>query len=152
MGQDIARAGSDAAGSGSAPVFATTGTAAGRVHFLGYIPHAELYKYLRVSDIFIRPSLSEGFGNSFIEAMAADLPVIATSVGGIPDFLEDKVTGIFCETEDPKSIADAVQKLLANPILRDAIVLNAHRMVAERYSWSLVAREMREKVFEKALG
>jgi glycosyltransferase involved in cell wall biosynthesis len=126
--------------------------ASDRVRFLGFIPHADLYKYLRVSDIFIRPSLSEGFGNSFVEAMAADLPVIATPVGGIPDFLEDKVTGVFCEPENPQSIARAVEKILSNLILRDSIIGNAHRMVAERYDWSLIAREMREKVFERVFS
>jgi len=58
-----------------------------RVRFLGHIPHTKLPRYLHGSDIFCRPSLSEGMGSSFIEAMAAGLPVIATPVGGIPDFL-----------------------------------------------------------------
>ena len=58
-----------------------------RVRFLGQINHSEMPKYLKVSDIFIRPSLSEGFGISFIEAMAAGIPVIATQEGGIADFL-----------------------------------------------------------------
>jgi glycosyltransferase involved in cell wall biosynthesis len=60
-----------------------------RVQFLGLIDHQEMPKYLRVSDIFIRPSRSEGMGNSFVEAMAAGLPVIATQDGGIADFLFD---------------------------------------------------------------
>ena len=58
-----------------------------RVSFLGMVDHKEMPKYLKVSDIFIRPSLSEGFGNSFIEAMASEIPVIATQEGGIADFL-----------------------------------------------------------------
>ena len=58
-----------------------------RIKFLGYIPHEELPRYLHAADVFVRPSLSEGMGSSFIEAMAAGLPVIATPVGGIPDFL-----------------------------------------------------------------
>src|SRR3989344_767164 len=62
---------------------------ADRIQFLGQILHTEMPKYLKVSDIFIRPSRSEGLGNSFLEAMAAGLPVIATPVGGIPDFLFD---------------------------------------------------------------
>jgi glycosyltransferase involved in cell wall biosynthesis len=50
-----------------------------RVIFLGFVKHEDMPKYLHVSDIFIRPSLSEGFGNSYIEAMAAGIPVIALS-------------------------------------------------------------------------
>lgn len=66
-----------------------------RVFFQGFIPHKDLPKYLKVSDIFIRPSISEGLGNSFLEAMAIGIPVIGTPVGGIPDFLTDGETGIF---------------------------------------------------------
>ena len=58
-----------------------------RVKFLGFVPHEKLPPYLWASDIFVRPSLSEGMGNSFIEAMAAGLPVVGTPVGGITDFL-----------------------------------------------------------------
>src|SRR3989344_3079733 len=58
----------------------------GRVKFLGHIDHADMPKYLKVADIFIRPSRSEGMGNSFIEAMAVGHPVIATQEGGIADF------------------------------------------------------------------
>jgi glycosyltransferase involved in cell wall biosynthesis len=61
-----------------------------RVIFLGNVSHDRLPKYLAVSDVFCRPSISEGLGNVFLEAMAAKVPVIATSVGGIPDFLEDR--------------------------------------------------------------
>ncbi|MBT3283024.1 glycosyltransferase family 4 protein, partial [bacterium] len=58
-----------------------------RVLFVGHIEHGELPKYLHISDVFVRPSLSEGLGISFIEAMAAGVPVVATEVGGITDFL-----------------------------------------------------------------
>ncbi len=58
-----------------------------RIRFVGYIPHEQLPSYLHAADIFCRPSLSEGMGISFVEAMAAGLPVVATPVGGIPDFL-----------------------------------------------------------------
>src|SRR6185369_532215 len=83
-----------------------------RVKFLGFIKHSDMPIYLHISDIFIRPSLSEGFGNSYIEAMAAGIPVIATPVGGIPDFLRDGETGLFCEVKNPKSIAQKVEKLI----------------------------------------
>jgi glycosyltransferase involved in cell wall biosynthesis len=59
----------------------------GRVAFLGYIAHEKLPEYLHASDIFVRASRSEGLGISFLEAMAAGVPVVATPVGGIPDFL-----------------------------------------------------------------
>ncbi|MEN9614478.1 MAG: hypothetical protein RLZZ347_785 [Candidatus Parcubacteria bacterium] len=114
-----------------------------RVVFVGFVEHANLPPHLHMSDIFIRPSLSEGMGNSFIEAMTSGLPVIATPVGGIPDFLTDRETGIFCEPHDPKSIADAVTTLLFGPQLRATIIENAQKMVVEKYDWNLVAEEMK---------
>ena len=100
-----------------------------RVQFLGFIPHSEMPAYLDMSDIFIRPSLSEGFGNSFIEAMAAGIPVIATPVGGIVDFLRDGETGLFCEVKNPKSIAQKVEKLIKDRESREYIVRQAKKMV-----------------------
>ncbi len=121
-----------------------------RVQFVGEVSHHELPPYLWASDIFIRPSLSEGFGISFIEAMAAGLPVIATQVGGIVDFLKDKETGLFCKTNDPKSIADAVLLLDEQPAHREAIIAGALRIVKEKYDWNTIASKMRE-VFASVL-
>lgn len=119
----------------------------GRVEMLGFVDQEKIPEYLHNADIFIRPSLSEGMGNSFIEAMAAGLPVIATPVGGIVDFLHEGETGLFCEVKNPKSIAEQVKKLIDNPELKNELVETAGRMVKEKYDWDLVARNMRERVF-----
>lgn len=119
-----------------------------RVHFLGYVPHKEMPAYLQASDIFIRPSLSEGFGNSFIEAMASDIPVLATEVGGIVDFIEHKKTGLFVGVKDPQDIALKIEMLLKDAELREEIVENARGMVREKYDWNIVSEEMK-KVFDK---
>lgn len=118
-----------------------------RVSFLGFIPNKELPAYLHQSDIFIRPSLSEGFGISFVEAMAAGLPVIATPVGGIVDFLVEGRTGLFCEVKNPKSIAEQVELLINDEKLYRRIIINAYTMVKEKYTWDIVAKEMKEKIF-----
>lgn len=118
-----------------------------RVIFLGFMPHAQMARYVRAADVFIRPSLSEGLGNSFLEAMAADVPVIATPVGGIPDFLTDGETGFFCEPNDPESIAQKVEKLIKDPESRDYVVHNAKKMVLEKYAWEGVARRMEGMFF-----
>jgi glycosyltransferase involved in cell wall biosynthesis len=116
---------------------------ADRVRYMGYVPHAEMSEYLSVSDIFIRPSLSEGFGNSFIEAMAAKVPVIATPVGGIVDFLRDGETGILCEVHNPKNIAQKVEKIMKDANSRESIIQNAYMMVQKEYDWNLVAQKMK---------
>jgi glycosyltransferase involved in cell wall biosynthesis len=120
-----------------------------RVRFLGFVSHTDMPKYLKISDVFIRPSISEGFGNSFFEAMAAGLPVIATPVGGIVDFLKNKETGLFCEVNNPEDIARKVQIYLRDRNLRDEIVDNAMHMVLDKYDWSTVVRDMKEKVWSR---
>jgi glycosyltransferase involved in cell wall biosynthesis len=115
-----------------------------RVQLLGYVAHAEMPKYLHVSDIFIRPSLSEGFGNSFVEAMAAGIPVIATPVGGIVDFLIDGETGLFCEVKNPRSIAQKVEKLIKDKESREYIIKNARKMAEEKYEWNIIAKQIKE--------
>lgn len=127
-----------------------------RVQFLGQVLHEDMPKYLKVSDIFIRPSRSEGLGNSFLEAMAAGLPVIATPVGGIPDFIFDpdqdpdkEPTGLFASINDPASIARQVERLIANPALRNRLFINGRTLVAEKYDWRLIAKNMKERVFDK---
>ena len=119
-----------------------------RVQFLGFVSHADMPKYLKACDIFIRPSISEGFGNSFIEAMAAGLPVIATSVGGIVDFLKHKETGLFCEVKNPEDIARKVEMYVHDVNLRNEIIDNALHMVLDHYDWKLVSKDMKEKVFD----
>lgn len=125
-----------------------------RVFFLGQIGHEDLPKYLKISDIFIRPSLSEGLGNSFLEAMAAGLPVIATPVGGIVDFLRDpsagsgQATGLFCKVRDPESIAEKIKVYLENKELAEKIKMNAKELVIKNYNWNLIAEKMKN-IFNK---
>ena len=102
-----------------------------RVKFIGFVEHKDLPKYLKISDIFIRPSLSEGLGNSFIEAMAAGIPVIGTPVGGIPDFVIDGKTGFYARLKSPKSIAEVVQNIMYNSRLRQDVVANARELVSK---------------------
>lgn len=121
-----------------------------RVIFLNQLEHGQMVKYLKISDIFVRPSLSEGLGNSFLEAMAAGLPVIATPVGGIVDFLRDPLmhpgqpaTGLFCEVKNPQSIAEKVKIYLTDENLAAWIKNNAREMITNNYDWNLVADKMK---------
>ncbi|MBM3281236.1 MAG: glycosyltransferase [Candidatus Harrisonbacteria bacterium] len=120
-----------------------------RVHFFGSCSHTHLPAVLSATDIFIRPSLSEGLGNSFLEAMACSLPVIGTKVGGIPDFLEDGKTGFFCLPENPESIKDTVLKIInSNPARLTEIKKSAKDLVIKKYNWRLISSGMKN-LFEK---
>lgn len=122
-----------------------------RIHFHPYVPLAEIPAHLKACDIFIRPSRSEGMGNSFIEAMAAGLPVIATQEGGIADFLFDakrnpdkETTGWAVDRDSPEQIAEAVRDILANPEQAERVRAAAKKMVIEKYDWNLIASQMKE--------
>jgi len=114
-----------------------------RVLFVGNVPNDRVPEYLAISDVFVRPSLSEGLGNSFLEAMAAGVPVIGTNVGGIPDFLKDGETGLFCEVRNPESIAKKVKIILDDKNLRQKLIANAKKLVAEKYDWGLIAEKIK---------
>jgi glycosyltransferase involved in cell wall biosynthesis len=131
---------------------------ADRVIFKGFIDHAVMPQYLKACDIFIRPSRSEGMGNSFVEAMAAELPVIATQAGGIADFLFDATrnpdqaaTGWAVDVDAPKQIAAAVEAIMADPPTTKNTVANAKAMALSEYDWDLVAQDMQTKVFSQVL-
>jgi glycosyltransferase involved in cell wall biosynthesis len=126
-----------------------------RVRFFGMIDNRNLPAYLHASDIFVRPSRSEGMGISFIEAFAAGRPVIATQEGGIADFLFDATrnpatpsTGWAVDVDSPQQIADAVIDIVGNPEKTLQVIENARRLAEAGYDWSTIARAMRNKVFE----
>lgn len=81
-------------------------------HFLGF--RDDVYSLLNIFDIFVLPSISEGLPNVILEAMACSKPVVATSVGGIPEAVVDGVTGFLVPARSPKSMAQAIIKLLEN--------------------------------------
>jgi len=121
-----------------------------KVVFIGQINRSDLPKYLKISDVFVRPSLSEGLGNAFLEAMAASVPVVGTPVGGIPDFLKDEETGLFCKVGNPEDIAQKIEKLVFDDALKKKIVENALKMVKEKYDWDKIALQFASLYLESS--
>lgn len=120
-----------------------------RTRFMGQIGHEEMPLALKACNLFIRPSRSEGMGNSFIEAMAAGLPVIATQEGGIADFLFDAkrnpgkgATGWAVDKDAPSQIVTAVGDILAHPETVADVVARAKAMALKDYGWDLLAKRM----------
>ena len=127
-----------------------------RVIFTGQIERSEVTKYRFAGDIFVGPSRSEGLGNAFLSAMACRLPVIATQVGGIADFLFDAkrnpekgTTGWAVDPESHEQIAEAVRDILAHPEKVRDVTERAREMVVAEYDWDIVAKRMQCEVFEK---
>lgn len=122
-----------------------------RVTFLGHVLHEKVGELVASADVYARTPLSEGFGIVFLEAMAAGVPVVATPVGGIPDFLEDGVTGVFARAGDPDSIAQALSKILSDETLRLSLIKNGAERIATTYNWDTIARRVNEEVFASAV-
>jgi len=89
--------------------------------------------WLSVADLFLLPSAQESFGLAALEAMACEVPVIASKVGGLPEIIEDGVTGFVCPPEDVEAMADRAIELLSDPSRRAAMGRAGAEMVRTRY-------------------
>lgn len=118
--------------------------------FVGQIAHQQLPKYLQLSDIFVRPARSEGLGNAFLEAMAAGLPIIGTSVGGITDFLKDKQTGLVAAVNNPPDLAQKISTLLTDLNLVKQLSQAGQSLVKEKYDWQIIALRIK-KIFQQLI-
>src|SRR5215210_7940631 len=87
------------------------------VTFLGWVPNTDLPPYYRAAAVSVIPSLEEGFGIPAAEAMGCEVAVVASDAGGLPEVVEDGVTGLVVPRGDSKALAKAIASLLANPEL-----------------------------------
>lgn len=123
------------------------------VRFLGPLDRAAVAQAMTSSDLFVGPSVvdasgdTEGQGVVFIEAMACGLPVVATTVGGIPDVVEHRVTGVLVAPRDATALADAVTDLLRDPDGRQRMGERG-RLTAEHYAWPAIARRFEAVILE----
>ena len=131
-----------------------SGVASDRIHFVGFVPFKDISCYLKIADVFVRLSRSEGFGNSFIEAMAVGLPVVATNVGGIIDFVKDpntvgmeNATGLLVPPEKPQLAAKAITRILEDDKVRNYLKENGKK-IAKEYDWNIIAPRM-QAIFEE---
>lgn len=99
--------------------------------FIGAIPHNEVLEHMARAWITIFPTRSEAFGLVNIESMSVGTPVIASRVGGIPEVIRDGVDGILVPPDDPKAIAEAVQRLLADDDLHKQMSNSCHQRFLE---------------------
>ncbi|WP_375493140.1 glycosyltransferase family 4 protein [uncultured Jatrophihabitans sp.] len=88
--------------------------AAGRIELVGPLPHAELAQRMRASTAFVLPSRAEALGLVVLEAMAAGTPVVAAAVGGVPEIVQDGVTGMLFRPDDAGDLATALTRLFAD--------------------------------------
>jgi glycosyltransferase involved in cell wall biosynthesis len=103
-----------------------------------HIDHAALPAIYHQHSFFVAPSRVEAQGVAMCEAMACGLPVIATTVGGIPEFVRDGVDGFLVEPEKPAALINAVADLLSDPERFSAFSRNARQSILEKCSESVI--------------
>ncbi|HVW09983.1 MAG TPA: glycosyltransferase family 4 protein [Bryobacteraceae bacterium] len=87
-----------------------------------------------LADVFVLSSLSEGSPNVLLEAMAAGTPIVSTSVGGVPEMIENGWSGLLVPRANPAALASAIERMLADPAMAEACTRNAAAVVRERFS------------------
>ncbi len=105
--------------------------------FTGYIPPAEIPFYHNMLTISVFPSLSESesFGVSVVEAMACEKPVVVSNIGGLPEVVDDGVTGFIVPPGNAKKLAEAIEKLVKDGQLRISLGKSGRERVQKLYDW-----------------
>jgi glycosyltransferase involved in cell wall biosynthesis len=116
----------------------------GRINFTGFIPDSELVALMRSADVLVVPSVYEPFGIVALEGMAAEVPVVASQVGGLAEVVEHDRTGVYVYMRNPDSIAWGVDRVLSNSGHAAWLVKNGKEAVQKVYSWEAVAKKTTE--------
>jgi len=105
------------------------------VRFLGSRPHSDVEILYTLADVVVHPAVwPEPFSRVPLEAAAAGKAVVGTRVGGTPEAVEDKVTGLLVERNDGPALADAIVRLLTDGSLREALGRNAREFIGRKFA------------------
>ena len=118
------------------------------VKLLGPLSPDKVGLELAGADIYLSSSLSEGISNAVLEAMAIGLPVISTNVGGMPEVVEDGITGLLVGPYAPEQIADAIKRYIAQPNMRNTCINRARERVETDYSFERLVQVFDESYME----
>ncbi|MGZ8687768.1 MAG: glycosyltransferase family 4 protein [Gaiellaceae bacterium] len=102
---------------------------------VGFVPHEELGPYYERAAVVVVPSRREGYGVAAREGMAYGRPVVATAVGGLPDAIEDGVTGLLVPPGDPRALRAALERLLGDAKLRASLGAVAREHAQVSFAW-----------------
>ncbi len=106
----------------------------------GFVDHEKLKVWLRGATLLALPSLEDNCPMVVLEAAAANVPVVAANVGGVPDLIEDGKTGLLCDPLNAASMGSVVEKILSQPQFARALAVEANRLAQERFHPLVIAR------------
>lgn len=113
-----------------------------RVRFVGPVSNTRVADYYRDADVLVNPSFSEAFGMSLVEAMACQVPVVATRVGGAIEIVEGSQAGLLVEPGNATALAEAILHLLEDDSLRKRMGEAGRKQAMARYSWDQVTGQL----------
>jgi glycosyltransferase involved in cell wall biosynthesis len=116
-----------------------------RARFEGSVPNSEMFRYYAAADISVLPSLIEATSIAALESMASGVPVVATSVGGLPQLIDDGRTGILVPPRNPAALAEAVVRLWRDDALRESLAVSAIDLVHHQFAWERIAQLTEEQ-------
>ena len=119
-----------------------------RVAFTGHVNNVQVY--FAAADVFVNPSHSEGSPYVLLEATAANLPIVATAVGGVPEMVENNETALLVPASDPRAMAEAIARLLSDEQLARSLAASASTLGSFRFSPESYVRSL-AKVYRQVM-
>jgi glycosyltransferase involved in cell wall biosynthesis len=114
------------------------------VTFLGWVPNTELPQYYRAAALSVIPSLEEGFGIPAAEAMGCEVAVVASDAGGLPEVVEDGVTGLVVPRGNSAALAQAIGSLLSDPQRRRQMGQAGRARALRLFDWDRTAEQFEQ--------
>jgi glycosyltransferase involved in cell wall biosynthesis len=122
-----------------------------KIIFTGFMSDLDLAKFQMIADCAVFPSLYEPFGIVALESFAANVPVVVSNTGGLPEVVQDQITGIVVKVNDSDSLAQAILQILQKPDKTAQMVKAAHLDLKQRFCWEAIAQKT-VAVYQKAIG
>jgi glycosyltransferase involved in cell wall biosynthesis len=119
--------------------------------FTGYFPDSKLPKLYQAADIFVFSTIYENLPFAILEALASGLPVVTTSVGGIPEVIDNGKNGFLVAPFNPVELADSVLYLLENPAVASEVGLSGRMTVERKFDWRIMVKKVID-VYAEALS
>jgi glycosyltransferase involved in cell wall biosynthesis len=120
------------------------------VKFMGRVSEAEKLKLYAAADVFVLPTISEGFPLVILEAMAMGLPIISTTIRGVREIMKGRGSAILLEPKDVNGLVGALEELAGDKKLKTKMGQSGRRNVEKEFSWDNIAKEY-EQTFERVI-